>query len=137
MPPRTRRMLKSKIHRATVTDANLNYEGSITIDTDLLELADIRPYEQVFVVNINTGARFETYAIVGPSGQGDMCLNGAAARLAERGDLVIVMSYAEYADADLEGFEPVVVHVDENNRPAVETNSPIQATVPPSWEGIR
>lgn len=136
-PPRTRRMLKSKIHRATVTDANLNYEGSITIDTNLLELSDIKPYEQVFVVNINTGARFETYAIVGPAGGGDMCLNGAAARLAHPGDLVIVMSYAEYAEADLEGFEPIVVHVDEANRPKAESNSPIPATVPANWEGIQ
>jgi aspartate 1-decarboxylase len=137
MPMRTRRMLKSKIHRATVTDANLNYEGSITIDTDLLALADIRPFEQVFVVNINNGERFETYAIEGPAGRGDMCLNGAAARLAEPGDLVIVMTYAEYADAELDGFEPIVVHVDECNRVATATNSPIPATVPPIWEGIQ
>jgi len=128
-------MLKSKIHRATVTDANLNYEGSITIDTDLLELADIKPYEQVFVVNINTGARFETYAIVGPAGHGDMCLNGAAARLAQPGDLIIVMSYAEYAESDLETFEPIVVHVDERNRPDGRTNE-ILATVPAEWEDI-
>lgn len=134
---RTRRMLKSKIHRATVTDANLNYEGSITIDTDLLALADTRPFEQVFVVNINNGERFETYAIEGPAGRGDMCLNGAAARLAEPGDLVIVMTYAEYADAELDGFTPIVVHVDEYNRVATGTNSPIPATVPPMWEGIQ
>ena len=137
MPHRTRRMLKSKIHRATVTDANLDYEGSITIDTDLLALADIRTFEQVFVVNINTGARFETYAIEGPAGGGDMCLNGAAARLAEPGDLVIVMTYAEYTDAELDGFNPVVVHVDAHNRPAVATSSPIPATVPADWEGVR
>ena len=137
MPPRTRRMLKSKIHRATVTDANLNYEGSITIDTDLLELADIKTYEQVFVVNINTGARFETYAIEGPAGQGDMCLNGAAARLAEPGDLVIVMSYAEYAETDLENFDPTVVFVDNRNRPVNHSTSPIPATVPATWEGIQ
>jgi aspartate 1-decarboxylase len=137
MPHRTRRMLKSKIHRATVTDANLNYEGSITIDTDLLALADIRPYEQVFVVNINTGARFETYAIEGPAGHGDMCLNGAAARLAERGDLVIVMTYAEYTDAELDGHDPIVVHVDEHNHPSITTTSPIPATVPATWEGVQ
>ncbi len=136
-PPRTRRMLKSKIHRATVTDANLNYEGSITIDTDLLDLADIKPFEQVFVVNINTGARFETYAIVGPAGGGDMCLNGAAARLAHPGDLVIVMTYGEYTEADLDGFAPVVVHVDQHNRPRTESSSPIPATVPVNWEGIK
>ncbi len=131
--PRTRRMLKSKIHRATVTDANLNYEGSITIDTDLLALSDIRPYEQVFVVNINTGARFETYTIVGEAGSGDMCLNGAAARLAQPGDLIIVMSYAEYAESDLADYEPLVVHVDERNR-AQRTANEIPATVPASWE---
>ena len=134
---RTRRMLKSKIHRATVTDANLNYEGSITIDSELLALADIRPYEQVFVVNINNGARFETYAIEAPAGRGDMCLNGAAARLAEAGDLVIVMTYAEYADAELDGHEPIVVHVDEYNRITTENSSPIPATVPPTWQGIQ
>jgi aspartate 1-decarboxylase len=130
-------MLKSKIHRATVTDANLTYEGSITIDTDLLDMADIKTHEQVFVVNISTGARFETYAIEGPTGGGDMCLNGAAARLAEPGDLIIVMSYAEYADADLEDYSPIVVHVDARNRPRGETTSPIPATVPASWEGIQ
>ncbi len=137
MPHRTRRMLKSKIHRATVTDANLNYAGSITIDTDLLERADIRTHEQVFVVNINTGARFETYAIDGPAGRGDMCLNGAAARLAEPGDLVIVMTYAEYADAELDGHAPIVVHVNAHNHPTVATSSPVPATVPADWEGVQ
>ncbi len=116
VPPRTRTMLKSKIHRATVTDANLNYVGSITVDTDLLQAADILPYEQVFVLNINTGARFETYAIEGPAGGGDICLNGAAARLAQPGDLVIVLTYAPYEEGELEGFEPTVVHVDAQNR---------------------
>ncbi len=137
MPHRTRRILKSKIHRATVTDANLDYEGSITIDTDLLALADIRTYEQVFVVNINTGSRFETYAIEGPAGRGDMCLNGAAARLAEPGDLVIVMTYAEYTDAELDGHNPIVVHVDGRNSPTTTTSSPIPATVPAAWEGVQ
>ncbi|MDQ1403381.1 MAG: aspartate 1-decarboxylase [Actinomycetota bacterium] len=110
-----RRMLKSKIHRATVTDANLNYVGSITVDRRLLELADIREHEQVAIVNINNGARFETYAIEG--GEGEMCLNGAAARLAHPGDLIIVISFADYDEAELERYEPVVVHVDEANRP--------------------
>ena len=110
-----RRMMKSKIHRATVTDANLNYVGSITVDRRLMELADIREHEQVHVVNINNGARFETYAIEG--GDGDMCLNGAAARLAHPGDLIIVISYADYDDAELEDYAPRVVHVDEHNRP--------------------
>jgi len=109
-------MLKSKIHRATVTDANLNYVGSITVDMDLLDAADIRLYEHVHVVNINNGARFETYAIEGVRGSGTICLNGAAARLAQPGDLVIVLSYAQYEEAELEGHEPLVVHVDERNR---------------------
>jgi aspartate 1-decarboxylase len=124
-------MMKSKIHRATVTDANLNYVGSITIDTELLEAADIRPYEQVAVVNINNGERFETYAIEGAPGSGDMCLNGAAARLAQPGDLIIVITYAQYDEADLDGFEPTVVHVDETNR-AVRVGL---ESVPVAWEG--
>ena len=108
-------MMKSKIHRATVTDANLNYVGSITIDTRLLELADIREHEQVHIVDIDNGARFETYAIAG--GPGDMCLNGAAARLVHPGDKIIVISYADYDERELEGYTPVVVHVDAENRP--------------------
>jgi aspartate 1-decarboxylase len=110
-----RRMMKSKIHRATVSDANLNYVGSITIDKALLDLADIREYEQVAVVDINNGARFETYAIVG--GPGDMCLNGAAARLVHPGDKIIVISYADYDEAELAAYEPRIVHVDDENRP--------------------
>ncbi len=129
--PRSRTMLKSKIHRATVTDADLNYVGSITVDTDLLEAADIRPYEHVCVLNINTGARFETYAIEGPAGGGDICLNGAAARLAQPGDLVIVLTYAQYDESELDGYEPVVVHVDASNR-QVDVTSP--GTVPVMWE---
>ena len=113
-----RRMLKSKIHRATVTDANLNYVGSITLDTRLMELADIREHEQVAVLDIDNGARFETYAI--PGGPGEVCLNGAAARLVHPGDKVIVITYADYEEVELEGFEPVVVHVDAENRPTVE-----------------
>jgi aspartate 1-decarboxylase len=110
-----RRMMKSKIHRATVTDANLNYVGSITIDRRLMELADVREYEQVAVVNINNGNRFETYAIEGDDG--DMCLNGAAARLAHPGDLIIVITYADYDAAELEDYQPLIVHVDERNLP--------------------
>ena len=109
-----RRMLKSKIHRATVTDANLNYVGSITLDSGLMEVADIREWEQVAVLDIDNGARFETYAIVGEPGE--VCLNGAAARLVQPGDRVIVITYAEYEDAELDGFEPTVVHVDTENR---------------------
>ncbi|MGH9230867.1 MAG: aspartate 1-decarboxylase [Acidimicrobiales bacterium] len=111
-----RRMLKSKIHRAVVTDANLHYVGSITIDPDLLEAADILEHEQVAVVDIDNGVRFETYAISGRRGSGDMCLNGAAARLVSPGDRIIVISYAEYEPAELELHEPRVVHVDTANR---------------------
>jgi aspartate 1-decarboxylase len=110
-----RRMLKSKIHRAVVTDANLHYVGSITIDPDLLAAADILEYEQVAVVDIDNGARFETYAIAGRPGSGDMCLNGAAARLVSPGDRVIVISYADYDQGELEHHVPVVVHVDAAN----------------------
>jgi aspartate 1-decarboxylase len=110
-----RRMMKSKIHRATVTDANLNYVGSITIDPDLLDAADILEYEQVAVVDINNGARFETYTILGERGSGDMCLNGAAARLVQPGDKIIVISYAEYDEAELVGYRPRIVHVDASN----------------------
>ena len=110
-----RRMMKSKIHRATVTDANLNYVGSITIDTDLMAAADLLEWEQVAIVDIDNGNRFETYAIAGEPGQ--VQLNGAAARLVEVGHRVIVITYADYDDAELAGFDPVVVRVDAENRP--------------------
>lgn len=110
-----RRMLKSKIHRAVVTDANLHYVGSITIDPELLEAADILEHEQVAVVDVDNGARFETYTIAGRPGSGDMCLNGAAARLVSPGDRIIVISYADYEPGELEHHEPVVVHVDSAN----------------------
>ena len=111
-----RRMMKSKIHRATVTSADLHYVGSISLDPHLMELADIVEWEQVSVLDIDNGARFETYAIVGEPGQ--VQLNGAAARLVMTGDRVIVITYADYEDAELEGFAPIVVHVDSQNRPA-------------------
>jgi pantoate--beta-alanine ligase/L-aspartate-alpha-decarboxylase len=131
VPPVTRTMLKSKIHRATVTDADLNYVGSITIDRDLLDAADMRPYEHVHVVNINNGARFETYTIEGPRDSGVMCVNGAAARLVQPGDLVIVLTYAQFLEADLENYEPTVVTVDQNNR---KTNDLVADTIPLMWE---
>ena len=112
-------MMKSKIHRATITGADLNYIGSITLDTRLMELADIREHEQVHVLDIDNGARFETYAI--PGGPGDVILNGAAARLVQPGDKVIVITYAQYDEAELAGFEPVVVHVDANNQPTMHS----------------
>lgn len=111
-----RTMCKSKIHRATITDANLHYEGSVTIDSDLMEAADILPYEKVQVVNINTGARLETYAIEGRPGKGEICLNGAAARLGAAGDKVIIISYATVEDAEAREWAPRKVHVDEHNR---------------------
>ena len=110
-----RRMMKSKIHRARVTDANLHYIGSITLDTELMALADIREHEQVHILDIDNGARFETYAI--PGGPGDVCLNGAAARLVQPGDRVIIITYADYADAELDDYEPAVVHVGAGNSP--------------------
>ena len=115
-----RRMMKSKIHRATVTDANLNYVGSITLDPLLMAEADILEHEQVCVVDIDNGNRFETYAITGEPGSGDVCLNGAAARLVHPGDKVIIITYADYEDAELDGFQPRVVHVDDRNRSLVE-----------------
>jgi aspartate 1-decarboxylase len=111
-----RTMLKSKIHRATVTDCDLHYVGSITIDEDLLDAADIREFEQVAVVDVDNGARFETYTIAGPRGSGDMKLNGAAARLVHRGDTIIVISYAAYDPDELDNYEPCVVHVDADNQ---------------------
>jgi aspartate 1-decarboxylase len=109
-------MCKSKIHRATVTDADLNYIGSITVDPVLMEAADLLPYEQVHVVNVNNGARFETYVIPGTADAGEICVNGAAARLAQPGDRVILISYAQYSEAELSSYRPQFVFVDENNR---------------------
>lgn len=110
-----RTYLKSKLHRAAVTDANLHYNGSISIDPELMKLGDLREYEQVDVYNINNGERLTTYVIVG--GPGEICLNGAAARKAEPGDRVIIASYGIFTDAEAEGLKPVVVLLDEKNRP--------------------
>jgi aspartate 1-decarboxylase len=112
-----RLMLKSKIHRATVTDGDLHYVGSITIDADLLDAADILEHEQVHVVDIDNGARFETYTIAGARGSGEMKINGAAARLVHRGDTIIVISYGQYDEQELRRYEPRVVHVEaQTNR---------------------
>jgi aspartate 1-decarboxylase len=111
-----RRMMKSKVHRATVTDANLHYVGSVKIDPDLMEAADLLEHEQVAIVDIDNGARLETYVIAGQRGSGDLCLNGAAARLVAPGDRVIVISYADYDEAELATYAPRVVHVDAANR---------------------
>ncbi len=108
-------MLYSKIHRASVTDANLNYVGSITIDEELLEAAALRVGQKVEIVNINNGERFSTYVIKGKRGARDMCLNGAAARKVEVGDKIIVIAYASYHSDELENYKPIVVHVDDKN----------------------
>lgn len=109
-------MCKSKIHRATVTDSNLNYNGSITIDESLMKAADILPYEKVQVVNNSNGARFETYVITGEEGKGDICLNGAAARLVQPGDNIIIISYAYVEEKEIMDLKPKIVFVDSKNK---------------------
>jgi len=111
-----RLMLRSKIHRATVTDANLEYEGSLTVDPLLLETAGILPYEQVSVSNLNNGERFETYVIPGKTGAGEMVLNGPTARKGVKGDKVIVFCYEYFNEEELKNFKPRIILVDENNR---------------------
>jgi aspartate 1-decarboxylase len=110
-----RHMMKSKIHRATITEADLHYPGSCTIDRDLMDAADLREYEEIQVVNVNNGARLTTYVIAGDRGSGVIKLNGAAARLGVKGDVVILISYGIFDEAELDGFEPRVVHVDARN----------------------
>lgn len=110
-----RTMLKSKIHRATVTDANVDYEGSITLDKNLMEAADLKPYEEVHVWNVANGERLVTYAIEGGRGSGTVCINGAAARRVHRGDVVIIACYSTYDDAELDVFNSRSIYVDGNN----------------------
>jgi len=110
-------LLKAKIHRATVTQCDLNYEGSISVDANLLERSGILPHEQVDVLNINNGERFTTYAIPAPAGSGIIGINGAAARLAQKGDLVIIVAYARMEEAEAKSFSPRILLVDSNNRP--------------------
>jgi len=109
-------LLKSKIHRATVTEANLFYEGSLTVDTDLLKKADMHQYEQVHVVNVNNGHRLVTYLINGEAGSGTVCLNGAAARLGHKGDKIIIISYGSFTNEEAAHHEPLVVLVDDDNK---------------------
>lgn len=111
-----RNFFKSKIHRATITDADLNYEGSITIDSELMEAADILPYEKVDVININTGDRFSTYALKGKKGAGEICLNGGAARKGQPGDLVIVITYVSLNHDEIDNFKTKAVLVDKANK---------------------
>ena len=120
-----RRMMKSKIHRATVTDCDLHYVGSITIDPDLLEAADILEHEQVHVVDVDNGARFETYTIAGERGSGEMKVNGAAARLVHRGDTIIVISYGQYDRAEIEQYEPRVVHVKASTNEILDVDAEV------------
>jgi aspartate 1-decarboxylase len=120
-----RTMLKSKIHRATVTGSDLHYVGSIRVDADLLEAADVLEHEMVHVLDIDNGARFETYTIAGERGSGEVTINGAAARLVHTDDRVIVVSYAEYDEQELGAYEPRVVHVDEANR-IVDVNAVVE-----------
>ena len=115
-------MLYSKIHRATVTDANLNYVGSITIDEELLEASSLMVGQKVEIVNINNGERFSTYVIKGEKGSRDICLNGAAARKVEIGDKIIIIAYASYNQTELSNYKPIVVHVDEQNNILQVTN---------------
>jgi aspartate 1-decarboxylase len=120
-----RTMLKSKIHRATVTGCDLHYVGSITIDPDLLEAADILEHEQVHVVDVDNGARFETYTIAGERGSGEMRVNGAAARLVQRGDTIIVISYASYEREESARHEPLVVHVRAKTNRIVDVDNQV------------
>ncbi|AAC06737.1 aspartate 1-decarboxylase [Aquifex aeolicus] len=112
-----REMLKSKIHRLTVTDADLHYEGSLSLDEYLMELADLKPFEKIDVYNINNGARFQTYVIPAPRYSGEVKLNGAAARLGHKGDLIIIASYAQYTEEELENYAPKLIFVNEKNQP--------------------
>ncbi|NBD22547.1 aspartate 1-decarboxylase [Paenibacillus glycinis] len=124
-----RTMMKSKLHRATVTEANLNYVGSITIDEDLMELADIWPNEKVQIVNNYNGARLETYVITGPRGSGVICLNGAAARLVQPGDNVIIISYGTMTEEEARSYKPKVVFLDAANKPVQLANEERHATI--------
>ena len=111
-----RTICKSKLHRAVVTEANVNYTGSVTLDAHLMNAANLRPYEQVHVVDVDNGARLVTYCIEGPAGSGTVCINGAAARLISAGDHVIIISYAQLTDEEAESFRPTVVLLDARNR---------------------
>ncbi|MCK6076407.1 aspartate 1-decarboxylase [Paenibacillus silvae] len=124
-----RTLMKSKIHRATVTEANLNYVGSITIDEDLMETSDLMENEKVQIVNNNNGARLETYVIPGPRGSGVICLNGAAARLVQPGDTVIIISYAMMSQEEANAHQPTVVFVDDQNKPVQTMKKEVHATI--------
>ena len=127
-----RTMLKSKIHRATVTDANLHYEGSVTVDPVLMEAANLLPFEQVHLLDVDNGARLETYVIEGQRGSGEVCVNGAAAHLIHRGDTLIIVSYDTLSEDEAQRHKPKLVYVDESNNiartgHAIETPAPVTA----------
>ncbi|GBG11993.1 aspartate 1-decarboxylase [Paenibacillus sp. MY03] len=124
-----RTMMKSKLHRATVTEANLNYVGSITIDEDLMEAADLLENEKVQIVNNNNGARFETYVITGPRGSGVICLNGAAARQVQPGDKVIIISYASMSTEEARVHKPIVTILNDENKPVKVLTEELHATI--------
>jgi aspartate 1-decarboxylase len=124
-----RTMMKSKLHRATVTEANLNYVGSITIDQDLMELIDVYENEKVQIVDNNNGARFETYVIPGPRGSGVICLNGAAARLVHPGDKIIIISYGMMTSEEARNYNPLIVILDENNQVVQTTKEETHSTI--------
>lgn len=123
-----RTMMKSKIHRATVTEANLKYVGSVTIDEELMEVADLLPNEKVQIVNNNNGARLETYVIAGERGSRTICLNGAAARLVQVGDEVIIISYGIFTDEAARNYQPKVIFVDQENNPVKITNEEVHGS---------
>ena len=130
-----RTLLRGKIHRATVTGADLDYEGSATIDTDLLEAADILPYERIDIWNVTNGERFSTYAIEGQAGSGVVCINGAAAHKVSRGDLVIIAAFTQLSDAEARAWKPRCVFVDAHNRPvALRAEHGGQADVVDAWQ---
>jgi aspartate 1-decarboxylase len=124
-----RTMMKSKLHRATVTEANLNYVGSITIDQDLMELIDVYENEKVQIVDNNNGSRFETYVIPGPRGSGVICLNGAAARLVQPGDKIIIISYGMMTSEEARNYKPLIAILDENNQVVQTTKEEPHSTV--------
>ncbi|WP_261129094.1 aspartate 1-decarboxylase [Bacillus sp. Marseille-Q3570] len=124
-----RTMLKGKIHRARVTEANLNYVGSITIDEDILDAVDMLPNEKVQIVNNNNGARFETYIIAGGRGSGTICLNGAAARLVQTGDVIIILNYVMVTEEEARSHKPAVAIMDENNKIIEQISYEPEATI--------
>lgn len=132
-----RTMLKSKIHRATVTEADLHYVGSVTVDEDLLDAADLLPGEQVAIVDITNGARLETYVIPGERGSGVIGINGAAARLVHPGDLVILIAYGQMDDAEARSYQPKIVHVDADNRVVALGEDPAEAVPGTAGDPVR